>query len=111
MFQAMEQPGLNSDYMRLRHEHPDLFEVDSDLDYNKYSIPFLKLCAVLKDNVGYFIQTNMKEDVLCVTGEPECCFMLYAQKRIQHLLHSLYKAKEIWERPEVPEWAFILPES
>jgi hypothetical protein len=90
-----------SDYMRLRHEHPDLFEVDSDLDYNKYSIPFRKLCAVLKDNVGYFIQTNMKEDVLCVTGEPECCFMLYEQKRIQHLLHSFQKAKEIWELEKV----------
>ena len=43
----------------------------------------------------------MKEDVLCVTGEPECCFMLYEQKRIQHLLHSLQKAKDIWELEKV----------
>ena len=32
-----------------------------------------------------------------MTEVPECCFMLYEQKRIQHLLHSLQKAKEIWE--------------
>ncbi|CAB3997159.1 Transient receptor potential cation channel subfamily A member 1 [Paramuricea clavata] len=43
----------------------------------------------------------MKEDVLCVTGEPECCFMLYEQKHIQHLLHSLQKAKEILELEKV----------
>ena len=85
-----------SDYMRLRQENPDVYEVKSDI-YNKYSLPFQKLCSQVKDNVTYFIQTTMKDDVTCVSGEANCTFKLYEEERIQHLSQALSKAKEAWQ--------------
>lgn len=85
-----------SDYMRLRHENPQLYEVGLD-SFEKYSLSFCSLCAKVKDNVSYFIQTTMEEDVSCVTDKVNCPFKQYEKKRIEHLSKALSKARDIWE--------------
>ena len=80
-----------SDYMRLRHDNTQLYEVGSD-SFEKYSLPFHSLCAKVKDNVSYFIKRTIKEDASCVTDEANCCFKLYEKKRSEHLSNALSKA-------------------
>ena len=85
-----------SDYMRLRHENPQFYEVGSD-SFEKYSLLFRSLCAKVKDNVAYFVQATMKEDVSCVTGKESCRSKHYENKQIEHLLNASSKARDAWE--------------
>lgn len=82
--------------MRLRYENPQLYEVGWD-SFEKYSPLFCSLCAKVKDNVSYFIQTTMKEDVSCVTHKVICPFKQYERIQIEHLSNALSKARNTWK--------------
>ena len=70
------------------------------LVFRKKSLSFCSLCAKVKDNVSYFIETTMEEDVSCVTDKVNCPLEQYEKERIEHLSKALSKARDTRETDE-----------
>ena len=84
-----------SDYMRLSHELPMLFQEASS--GNNYSIEFRKLVTSTHDVVFYFVDVTLKEDVICATPQTGCQHYCYENEKLAWLVENqLDEIMRIW---------------
>jgi len=83
-----------SDYMRLSHELPMLFQEASSGNID-YSIEFRKLVTFSHDVVFYFVDLTMK-DVICATPQTGCQHYCYENEKLVWLKNQLDKIMVIW---------------
>ena len=84
-----------SDYMRLSHELPMLFQEASSGNID-YSIEFRKLVTFSHDVVFYFVDLTMKEDVICATPQTGCQHYCYENEKLVWFKNQLDKIMGIW---------------
>jgi hypothetical protein len=79
-----------SDYMRIRHEYPHLFEVKSE--NVQWCLPVRRLCNALSDYVLYFLDTSEESDIKRVQKKKDCPHKIYESLRLQSLASGLKRA-------------------
>ncbi len=80
-----------SETVRLRHEYPDVFEMQTE---NEYSVAFRTFCARLQDSLYLYVDMSEEEDLKKMTNQTDCPFVCYevAQARCsQRLIKNLLK--------------------
>ena len=86
-----------SDYMRLCHEQPQLFQ-ESGL--HAYSTALKKFSAYLHDIAYYFSHLTMEEDVTNASSESDCQHRLYEEHKLHWLVQQTEEATESWNEEE-----------
>ena len=84
-----------SDYMRLSHELPMLFQ-EASSGNKDYSIEFRKLVTFSHDVVFYFIDLTMKEDVICATPQTGYQYYCYENEKLAWLVNQLDEIMRVW---------------
>ena len=83
-----------SDYIRISHEYPNLYEKGGESDF---SMPVKRLCSAISDHCSYFIDTLEREDVERVKKNlPQNKFNQYEMKRLKSLQNGLTKSMELF---------------
>ena len=86
-----------SDYMRLCHEQPQLFQESRS---HAYSMPLKKFSSYLHDTAYYFSDLTMEEDVRNASSEPECQYKLYEEHKLRWLEQQIDEAIQSWNAEE-----------
>ena len=86
-----------SDYMRLCHEQPQLFQ---ETRSHAYSMPLKKFSSYLHDTAYYFSDLTMEEDVRNASSEPECQYKLYEEHKLRWLEQQIDEAIQSWNAEE-----------
>lgn len=86
-----------SDYMRLCHEQPQLFQ-ESGL--HAYSMALKKFSSMLHDTACYFSDLTMEEDVKNASSEPECQHKRYEEQKLSWLVQQIEEAIESWNEEQ-----------
>ena len=73
-----------SDYVKISHEYPHLFEVKTE--NTQWSVPVKRLCASVLDYTMYFLDTLEKEDVLRVKKKEDDIHKPYETSRVNAML-------------------------
>ena len=91
-----------SDYVRICHEHPSLFQ---ELSLNAISNVLNKFVCRIHDMLFYFANITMKEDVQSETTEPSCQYRQYGEEKLNWLLQQSEGAVLSWreEKEEIPD--------
>lgn len=75
-----------SDYMKICHEYPHLYEVGEKSDWGR---PVKQFCTAVSDYTNYFLDTSEKEDIVRVEKSENGKHKEYERKRIDSLVHGL----------------------
>ncbi|XP_068696413.1 uncharacterized protein [Montipora foliosa] len=86
-----------SDYMRLCHGQPQLFQ-ESGL--HPYNTALNKFSAYLHDTAYYFSDLTEEEDVTNASSEPDCQHRLYKEQKLHWLVQQTEEAIESWNEEE-----------
>ena len=91
-----------SDYLRICHEHPSLFQESRQ---SAISNTLNKFVCHIHDILFYFVEITMKEDVQSPTTEPSCPFRKYEEEKLEWLLQQIEVAVLAWreEKEGIPE--------
>ena len=91
-----------SDYLRICHEHPSLFQESRQ---SAISNTLNKFVCHIHDILFYFVEITMKEDVQSATTEPSCPFRKYEEEKFEWLLQQIEVAVLAWreEKEGIPE--------
>ncbi|XP_065130789.1 uncharacterized protein [Paramisgurnus dabryanus] len=81
-----------SNYMRLRREFPDDFEVPGTAVLKDVR----KLFCRTRDATKYFLDTAMEADVKCVTEGPDCPFRSYTNLQLKSFKQQLEQGTQDW---------------
>ena len=74
-----------SEYMRLRHEEPHLFQVDQP----DTSRPLKSFSVRMSDKINHFIQSTNKKDIANITQSPDCMFRKCEEERVLSFKYHL----------------------
>ncbi len=80
-----------SETVKLRHDHPDIFEVKQD-GPTPYSEPFRKACAPAHDGTVQFRYMQEPDDVKKVSMKKDCPHKEYHRDRLNHLAMLITKS-------------------
>ena len=85
-----------SNYMRLSHELPMLFQ-EASSGNNDYSTEFRKLVTFSHDVLFYFVDLTMKEDVICATPQTGYQHYCYEDEKLAWIKNQLDEIMGIWK--------------
>ena len=77
-----------SDYMKLRAEHPDLFEMN-DNNSGDMSYALRQYASYVKDTVNYYKMTSVKQDFMNIIKKVDCKHREYEMQRLNTLVNRL----------------------
>ena len=91
-----------SDYLRICHEQPSLFQESRQ---SAISNTLNKFVCHIHDILFYFVEITMKKDVQSATTEPSCPFRKYEEEKLEWLLQEIEVAVLAWreEKEGIPE--------